>query len=233
MAIHVGDAVAWLNRRYETDAFNAQALLWPGEDQEPWVKQFPRAGEDIRGRRRLILSHVFGNDAAVARRVIHRMLWPNCWLAARIRAGYDPEYVDGSLGYDVVADLEELQIGPGKIAPYRELARQVQADRTALVPWLSRYRPELLTPDHAEALRAARIAIHLARERLRPFLTASPAEPKSGDAFADHVLDVVDQAARRRARYSSLLVALRMHHELTRLDYHEYLALLDRLREAD
>jgi hypothetical protein len=161
------------------------------------------------------------------------MLWPSCWLACRLRTAYDPEYVEGSLGYDAVADLEEIQIAPERIAPYRELAERVRADRLALVPWLQRYRPELLAPEHAEAFRAARIAVHVARDRLRPLLHASPHDPQAGHAFVDNVLDVVDRAVRSRAQYSSRLVGMRVHHELTRLHYREYMELLDRLRQPD
>jgi hypothetical protein len=233
VAVRVGDTITWLNDRFDTDYFNAQVLLWPGEEREAWVRQFPRAGDDLRQRRRLIVARVFGEDPAGAHRVLRRMLWPTCWLAAKVRAAYDPEYVEGSLGYDVAADLDEIHIAPKRIARYRELARQVQADRAALVPWLERFRPELLTAQHAEAFRAVRIAVHIARRRLRPFLHASPQDPKKAEAFADHVLEVIDQAARRRARYSSRLVGIRMHHELTRLHYREYLKLLDRLGEPD
>jgi hypothetical protein len=48
VAIHVGDTITWLNRRFHTDYFNAQVLLWPGEDEQPWVNQFPRAREELR-----------------------------------------------------------------------------------------------------------------------------------------------------------------------------------------
>jgi hypothetical protein len=233
VGIHVGDTIAWLNRRFQTDYFNAQVLLWPGEDDEPWVDQFPRAREDLRERRRLILAHTFGEDAAGARRMLRRMLWPSCWLATRLRAAYDPEYVEGSLGCDAASDLEEIEIAAERIAPFRDLAERVRADRAALVPWLARYRPELLTPEHAEAFRAVRIALHLARDRLRPLVYASPDDSKAAFAFVDHVLDLVDQAVRARARYSARLVGLRMHHELTRLHYREYITLLDRLRQSD
>ena len=232
VGIHVGEAITQLNRRFQTDYFNAQVLLWPGEDREPWIEQFPRAGEEVRQRRRMIVTRVFGSDAATAQRMLRRMLWPSCWLAAKVRAAYDPEYADGSLGRDVVSDLEEIELAPERIAPYRGLAQEAQADRAALVAWLERFRPELLTPRYAEGFRAARIAVHVARDRLRPFLHTNAQEAKAAGDFVERVLDLVDQAVRRKDRYSARLVGIRMHHEITRLHYQEYLDLLDRLRDS-
>jgi len=233
VAIHVGDAITWLNRRYDTDCFNAQVLLWPEEIEEPWVKQFPRAAEEIQQMRRRILASVLGEDAATAGRVLRRMLWPSCWLAAKLRAAYDPEYVEGTLGCNLVSDLEEIQVAPAAIAPYRELARQVAADQSALVGWLERYRPELARPEHAEALRAARIAVHVRRDRLRPYLAGDVHDPRAGEKFVETVLEVVDQAVRAKDRFSSRLAAVRMHHELARLHYEEYVRLVELLMGVD
>jgi len=233
VAIHVGEAITSLNRRYETDCFNAQVLLWPEESEEPWVEQFPRAAEDIRQQRQVILASVLGEDAATARRLLRRMLWPSCWLASKLRAAYDPEYVEGSLGCDLVTDLEELQIAPQTIAPYRDLARLVAAEQSSLTAWLERYRPELARPEHAEALRAARIAVHVRRDRLRPYLPGDVHDRRAGEEFVENVLEVVDSALRAKERFSSRLVGLRMHHELTRLHYQEYMRLLELLMGVD
>lgn len=230
IAIHVGDAVTSLNRRFGTDYFNAQALLWPGEDEAEWVKQFPLAAEDIRERRRAILKSVFGEGPVTARRMLRRTLWPICWLASKLRAAYDPEYVAGSLGCDLVSDLEAIDMPPSRVAVFRELARQVGAEQSALTAWLCRFRPELARPEHAESLRAARIAVHLRRNRLRRLLKGDVQDRQAGEAFVDNVLDFVDEAVRAKQRYTARLVALRIHHELTRLHYREYMRLLDMLR---
>lgn len=232
VAIQVGDTISWLNRRFQTDWFNAQVLLWPGEDQQPWLEPFRWAADDLRQRRRLLLVRIFGDDLSSARRMLRRMLWPGFWLASKLRAAYDPEYLDGSLGYDLLADFQQMEISPARIAFYRRLSHDVAAEQAALGAWLRRFRPELLTPEHAESLRAARIAVHLARHRLRRFLMADPHDAKAAESFVDQVLDLVDVAVRAKDRYSARLVSLRMHHELTRLHYHEYMDLLDRLWEG-
>ncbi len=229
VAIHVGDAVVALNRRYGTDYFNAQAILWPGEENEPWVRQFPLAVEEIREVRRAILREVFSEDPNRARRMLRRMLWPGWFLAAKLRAQYDPDYVLGNLGFSLLGDCEAMDISAKRMRYFRELAEQVRVDQAALDAWLARFRPELLRPEYAEALRAARIAVHLRRKQLRSWLRTDASDPRAAEAFIEHVVDTVDQAVRFRARYTARLVALRVHHELTRLHHDEYLRLFDAL----
>lgn len=230
VAIYVGDSVLSFNRRYGTDYFNAQALLWPGEDQQTWVQQFPSAGEDICQQRQVILDAVFGVEDTEARYMLRRMLWPSCWLATKLRAAYDPEYVEGRLECDPVGDLEAIAVAPPRLAPYRKLMEEVRADQAALTAWIARYRPELARREYAESLRAARIAVHVRREPLRRYLRADVHDARAGEAFVENVVDVIDAAVRVRDRYTSRLVALRVHHELTRLHYQEYMHLFGLLR---
>ncbi len=233
VAVQSGAVIAWLNRQYDTDYFNAQVLLWPGEDQQPWLDQFHRAVDDVRQKRRDLLARIFGTDDPSARRTLRRMLTPSVWRAAKLRARYDPEYLDGSLGFDLVSDLVQAGFAAKWIEPYRPLAQEAAADRESLLPWLRRYRPELLSPEEGEALRAVRIAQHLDRKRLRPMIRGDQNDPAARERFSTHVLPEIDAAARTRTRYTSRLVGLRMHHELTRLHSEEYLNLLRSLRNPD
>jgi hypothetical protein len=232
VGVQVGAAIIWLNRQYDTDYFNAQALLWPGEDRQPWLDQFHRAAEDLRQKRRELLRRIFGSSDESARRILHRMLLPNFWRAARLRARYDPEYLDGSLGFDLVSDLEHLGFPARRIEPYRVLARDVAAEKQSLLAWLESFRPELLMEEEGEALRAVRIAVYLGRDRLRPMMGRDGHDPAAREGFSANVLPVIDEAVRARARYSSRLTALRVHHELTRLHCEEYVRLLDALRNS-
>ena len=232
VGVQSGEAIAWLNRQYDTDYFNAQVLLWPGEDQQPWLGQFHRAVDNVRQKRRDLLTRIFGADDESARRILRRMLLPSVWRAAKLRARYDPEYLDGSLGFDLASDLEQSRFPTQEIERYRVLGREVAAESELLAPWLRRYRPELLSAEEGEALRAARVAVHVRREHLRPMIRGDQNDPAACERFSAYVLPVVDAAARARARYSSRLVGLRVHHELTRLHSEEYLNLLGSLRNV-
>jgi len=230
VAVQVAGTILSLNRQYDTDYFNAQVVLWPGEDDEPWLELFPEARGELRRRRQRMLERIFGRDETCARRMIERMVRPTFWRATKLRALYDPEYLDGSLGYDVVADLEEAGIDPKQIAPYRAMAEEARQQAAVLREGLGAMRPELLAESGGEALRAARIAVHVARGRLRRALRGGLENPKARRRFADRVLPIVHRAVEAKEKYSARLVGLRTHHELTRLHRLEYLDLLRLLR---
>jgi len=93
--------------------------------------------------------------------------------------------------------------------------------------------PELLVHTNAEALRAVRIAAHTNRQGLARLL----------DQYADRAVDpsraalpiapAVQAAVQDKQQYTERLVALRVHHELTRLHYTGYAELLRALRKTD
>lgn len=229
IGVQVGEALTYLNRKHDTDYFNAQALLWPGEEHQPWLDQFPGAREDLLQRRRLLLERVFGQDRFDARRMLERMVLP-CFLSATsLRVHFDPEYLDGSLGYTAASDLEAAAVEPWRMEPCRQWTAQVDADRPALLEFLRTVRPTLLAPEQAETLRAARIAMHVNRRGLRRLVHSFAQQPSQRDRVTDRAAAIVDKVVSETNRYSRLLVGLRVHHELTRLHHVDYLGLLEAL----
>jgi len=230
MSIQVGEAVCELNERYQTDYFNTQVILWPGEDEQPWMDQFPSAREEVCRWREKILARVFGPTDGDARRMLDRFALPSFRLATKLRVRYDPEYLDGGLGYDVLGDLEALDMRSEQVEPFREFRRRAIAQHQALKAFLEYHHPELLLPRNAEALRAVRIAVHTDREgvglRLAQYAQLWLEQPE----LAGKISPIIQRAANDRERYSSHLVALRTHHELTRLHYLGYKELLGALR---
>lgn len=232
IGVQIGEALTWLNRKYHTDGFNAQAILWPGEEHEPWLAQFPGARDDLLERRRMLITRVFGKDSYDGRRMLERMVLPSFLSAVHLRACFDPEYLDGSLDHTAVGDLEAASLEPRRIQPYRELTEQADRDRHALGDYLRTTRRELLTPENAEALRAVRIAVHVNRHGLRRLLRQFVAQPERQASLLTKIAPVVDRAVQDRYRLTRLLIGLRVHHELTRLHSGGYLDLLDALRRS-
>ncbi|MCR4415316.1 MAG: hypothetical protein NUV77_23130 [Thermoguttaceae bacterium] len=232
MAIAVGEAVSQLNRAYDTDWFNAQALLWPGEEAQPWLDRFPGAASEVRRLREAILDRVYGADPRVARRMLERTVLPSFVLATRLRVRFDPEYAEGSLGYSPAQDLAQVGLSDARLDPYRRVAAEVGEERAWLSACLARYRPELLAADHAEAYRAVRVAVHARRRGFRPLVArqAEGADPEG--RFSAVCLPVIDRAAARYPVYTARLTAMRLHHELARLHFAEYAALLEMLRQT-
>jgi len=153
-----------------------------------------------------------------------------CFLAApRLRAQFDPEYLDGSLGYTPLADLETAPPEPWSILRYRRDTEQASADYPAMVEVLRATRPSLLAPEQAEPLRAVRIAMHVNRGGLRRLVRRFAKQPSLRDRTLAQATPIIDQAAHEKSRYSRLLVGLRVHHELTRLHHAGYLGLFETL----
>ena len=230
VAIDVGLAIRHLNRRYDTDAFNSQAVLWPGEEDQAWLARFPRARGAVLDHRRRLVRGTFGPDVDTACAVIDHIAYCPLLLATELRMRYDVEYCTGqALGCNVVTDLKGARARHQDIRSAERFARLAARDAEACDRIIAAHRGELLGPDRAAALRAARIALHVGRGRLRRKLGGAIREEVSPEVFARHVAPLVDAAAADAERYSHRLVAVRMHHELTRLARKDYRRLIKAL----
>jgi len=269
IGIQVGAAIVCLNRKYETDYFNAQAFLWPGQEDRPWLlEQFEKgAGGEAEARkgvrrrvnetlarrfrkkvpederdprkdllywRARILQRVFGTGEDDVGRMLNRVVFPGFWFATRLRIRYDPEYLDGSLGCGPVADLEAMGVELWQLDAARKAVSRAAADRRALQQHLRERNEYLLAESNAEALRAVRVAVHVNRQRLRTLLRryAQTSRRRKRDSLAQKAAAVIRDVLGEKQKYTSRLVALRVHHELTRLHYYGYVELLGQLRRS-
>jgi len=222
----VGSAIQALNARYDTDLFNAQVLMWPGEEDARWVAQFPGAREDILQRRRLAMKRVFGPTRELADEVIDHMFYGCFAMASELRIRYDAEYCLGLLGCEAMEDLRAEIRCPREFERARRLVARAGQDRPVLESLLASQRPHLLRPERAEALRSVRIAFHVNRDNLRRLVSRA----HSGDAeAAAKALEIIDRAESDRVVHSRRLLAVRMHHALTRLARQSYRDLVHQL----
>ena len=231
VAVHVAECVESLNRQHRTDVFNAQVLLWPGEEQAAWLEQFPGAREEVLDRRQRLMLRIFGPDRATARNLLDRMFGPNIELATELRTRFDPEYCVGGLGYDACSDLESAELLRDHGLTRRVRARVARA-KDALETFrrhLDEAHPALCAPDQGETLRAVLIAFLTDRDGLkRRFLkgTGQGAPPEVLRSLSDALVAL---GREDRSYYSRLLLGLRQHHELTRLERMDYYQLVDDL----
>ncbi|RMG00864.1 MAG: hypothetical protein D6741_06090, partial [Planctomycetota bacterium] len=231
--MQIGEAVECLNRQFHTDAFNAQAILWPGEEDEAWIAQFgPSAKPAVLYHRRRLLWRIFGDNDTEMFRIVDRFVWPQLVLASTLRAMYDPEYLDGSLGYDVFADLADGPLSDAKKRSFETLKYRVEEDRPRLNACLqhevfTRVTPHPLEDD--EAYRALRIAVHTNQRGLRTMLGKFSAKPHRRTELALAMLPAVEFAVSHRRMFTNRLLALRVHHELARIQRNEYRQLLSDL----
>ena len=232
IAVQVGGAVHALNRRHDTCLFNSQALLWPDEDRQPWLDEFPGAREDLGRRKRAIMNKVFGSAAGQAQRMIDRMVLPDLIRARQLRAKYDPEYWDGTLDYDLLGDWTRVAPNPRRLRRARRRIEQWRRDLADFLDVLRALRPKLFDADHVEALRAVKIAFHTNRGRMKSRFRRLVKMGADEETIAEAVGPVIDAAVAARQNYSRRLVCLRVHHELARLARRGYFELVEALAGA-
>lgn len=231
VAIHVSDAVDSLNRKHHTDVFNAQVLVWPGEELADWLDRFEGAREEVLERRKKLMIQVFGPDRATARNLLDRMFAPNWELATELRSRFDPEYCVGGLRYDVSSDLIHAEsVHDRRLV--RRTERHVVRAKSALESFdehLAEVHPSLLEPARLEELRAVRIAFHTDRDRLGRRFLAAQKNATAGDGLREISSELLKIGAEDTECYSRRLLSLRQHHEITRLERICYYNLVDAL----
>jgi len=220
VAIEAGGAVEYLNRRYETDVFNAQAILWPGEEDAAWMQRFDGSRAAVLQRRRRLVRRIFGPDYASAVEMLRHMLYAQVAQATELRMRFDPEYCVGSLGYDALGDLARLEPTRWDLRRARRFVDRARRNLEAIDAYLRANRPELLTPANAWALRAARIALHVRSARRRVWTNAGQGVPAA--RRTESIAAAVEHTVKKQEDYSRHLVAVRLHHELSFLARNGY-----------
>jgi len=234
VAIEVGLCVQGLNKQYDTDAFNSQAFLWPGEEDQGWLDQFDGARRAIVERRQRMIRRVFGPDHETATAMLDHMLYCPLLLAGELRMRYDPDYCTGrTLGYNVVSDMKAANAMDEHVSAAQRFAQAATQDIDACDKLIAAHRPELLEPRNALTRRAVQIALHVNRRKLRRALGGAIPADMSAERFDTHVAPIVDDAGTHPCRTNHRLVAVRMHHELARLTRSAYRKLLKDLAYSD
>ena len=234
VAIEVGQALERLNRRYDTDMFGSQAILWPGEENQAWLSGFDGGREAVIEWRRRVVRNIFGPDFDTAKAVLDHMLYCPLILATELRMRYDPEYCCGlALGCDAVSDLKNAGATAEHIHSAERFVRRAEATIAACDSAIAAHRSDLLQPGEALSFRAVRIALHVGRKKLRRKFGGAIPPDMSAEQFQRHVAPIADAAAANAGTYTHRLVAVRMHHELTRLAREDYRKLIKALAYED
>lgn len=225
IAMQVAGAVDLLNLEFDTELVNAQVLLWPGEEDDPWLARFEGASELIVAERTALLRRVFGPDMRSARELLDHMLYPFFGEATWLRMRFDPEYCTGALGYDVTSDLGGREGQKWQLRRARRFVRPAREGLARFDVWVEEHRATLLEPGAEVGLRAARCAFHVDKDGLRRLVL--------GGGRAEIAGSIVDAVVADAERWSVRLVAVRLHHELARLHRQEYEALVRTLAYPD
>ncbi len=229
-----GKAVRTLNKTYNTDRFNAQAVLWPGEESAAWLEKLPEATQTILTLRREILHSALGDTLENAQKVLDRMLLLPIKQAQALRMRFDYEYCDKSLRIGTSdtkqpmidhakADLEAMAYAGRALSREQAFLEQSISSMTQFMAYLANpsYQSVL---DNPEALRAVKIMFHTNHGNIQKLLRTPDREESKM-----HIQSLIREAADNKALYTCRLVCVRMHHVLTQLQDQEYRTLVKAL----
>ncbi len=204
LAMNVAAAVDRLNRAFATDLINAQVLLWPGEEDDPWLLQQRNGPDEVVAHRVAVVQRVFGPTRQTASELVEQMFAASFAEAMELRVRFDPEYAEGELGDDQ-AFQPDLRGRPNAGARLQgrveRLLRQGRPRLEAIDAALKRQ------PSSAAARRAAR------------GLAWVGVPPEQAVAASPEQIE----------RWTRQLVAVRVHHTLAQLTVDGYESLLEEL----
>jgi hypothetical protein len=232
IAMEIGASVERLNKLYDTDLFNSQVLLWPGEAESPWLSEFEGACDEVLRRRRKAIHNVFGPNIETAGEVIDRMLYTDFALACELRMRYDVEYCTGALDYDAPSDIRSGCRERRDLRRAERTGRQAGKGQIALRRFLTTHRGELFESKNSAALRAVKIAFHINKDNLKRKIVDHFIRRRTSGPL-EEILAILDTAAAKERTFTRRLVAVRLHHELTRLARAGYYQLIETLGYAD
>ena len=202
-------------------------LLWPGTEDGEWLGSMPGAREELLRYRRRNIRRVFGSDLDTARCVLDHMLYGSFAMATELRMRFDPDYCDGMLGYDVIEDLRAEGRNRRDFQRAQGFVRQASGRLETLDRFCKESRPELLSAPGSEDLRIARLAVHVNRGGLHELLDQWQGQDSGG--VTESINRELNDAIASKDICTRRLLAVRMHHELTRLSRQGYSHLVETL----
>jgi len=180
-----------------------------------------------------IIRRVFGPSFEAACDVLDRMLYASFTVATELRMRYDPHYCSKDQGFDVFDDLRAAGRNRRDRQRAVQFARRARQDLHVLEELLAAARPELLEPANALDLRAVRVAFHTDRGGLKRRILAAVARGAAPEQIVRQCAPAIDRAVASKDATARCLIAVGLHHELTRLQREGYRRLVRALAYTD
>ena len=238
MAFETGKAIQQLDWKYNTDKFNALIVLCPGEENAPWLDEYPDARQELAKHRRKIMHKTFGNDYEGACGFIDLIFSPDLVLATKLRLAYDPEYLHGD--YIVHNGCKSVKVD-GANSIRDDLAEHGYKHEAEELSWLFGVYAEHLEDmdkfiDYAksiaggllsdmEALRSVKTAYYINSDMLRCRFRKKLAG-KSDRYDEAAIAYSIERAVTCKEVYTSRLITIREHQALALMQLNEYKGLI-------
>jgi hypothetical protein len=234
VAMGVGKAVRSLNKQYNTDMFNTQVLLWPGEEEAAWVSDFPEAREEVLELRRQIIFSALGKTYSNAVAVLDRVQLPCFEFALDLRVRYDYEYLDNSLDHkakdtgdmitdNVMSDLDLYGYCERDKTRMQQTIASARQDMALFLDFLNE-SPCRENVNNKLILRAVKTAFHSNRDGIKKMFRNT-----RKDIDPQQVNTTIEAAINEHQAYSQKLITLRMHFQLTQMKISGYRSIVKKL----
>jgi hypothetical protein len=230
--LRVSAACRHLDSRFNCYHFAPDQFLWPSDETHEIVRQ--QVGEQavraLIDLRRSIFHRVLRPEPELAQKLMQRAIYPNFDAATQLRRRYDPEYVLDELDETWLNDLRQYNRAFKPVAraqAKRRLFQQRTAlQQAALTRFVEATAFAETWTDDAEARRAIRIAMHADCDGLCPAVMRH----QGGDPTdAKLATGAIQAAVAEKKQYTHKLIAVRVHHELARIELRDYEHYLDRI----
>lgn len=203
--IRVAQACRDLDEDHPDFDFLPDHFLWPHPRAEAVLGR--RLGDDALAKlvdtRRRVFQRVFNHEPELAKNLMKKAVYPNFELATELRRRFDPEYVLGELDQSWTDDLTRFgRAIPAGSRRHRRVQAFVEETRERDSQTVEAFASNDLDPRQRRSLRVL--------GHCRQDTTPASALPRS-------------------ARVDRLLLAVRLHHTLARLEVIDYEFYLDRI----
>ncbi|MHC4995323.1 MAG: hypothetical protein ACYTGQ_09755 [Planctomycetota bacterium] len=225
--LRVANACLKLDETYPGHHFSPDQFLWPSEETHRLVEAHsgPRALADLYEMRRLVFHRVLCPDRELAQSLMQKTIYPNFEIDSLLRRLYDPQYLLAQLDEDWEQDLLHYDRAFKNRFKHERKRRGVLEAAMQSADAYARYlaaHPDALEGADPEARRAIRIAVHINHEGLSDHIEVDDHE---------EMLRVIHGVIENKRRFTVNLLAVRTHHELTRLELEDYEFYIDRILE--
>ena len=159
-------------------------------------------------------------------------MYPNFDAATSLRRRFDPQYLLGKLDQSWLDDLKRYNraLDDDDKRHDRRLAIIESAqERQKLLDTYLEEHPKTISVDDPRTVRVLRVGVHIDYEDAATLLDRWSNDEDVGDDLGEALKKIAD----KRDYFTRLLLAVRTHHTLTRLELEDYEYYLNRILSAE
>jgi len=228
--IRVSQSCRRLDERYPDFGFYPDHFLWPSNESHELVRAHlgERALHDLITIRQHLFELVFSPEDELAHDLMNRAVYPNFDAATALRKRFDPDYLLGDLTQSWLDDMHRYNRALDEHEKRVNRRQRMIDDARQRQGLLDDYLAEqggIVAVEDPRTMRVVRVGVHIDYNDVTNLLRKRAA----GETIDRDPQLVLQDIARKRDYFTRLLLAVRLHHTLTRLELEDYEFYLNRI----